>query len=225
MKKLDKVIVFGTGPLSELIAYLLDVDSAYSVAAHTVDKEFLGSEQILQKKVFDFSELITHFSPNEHKLIIPIGWTDSNQLREKKFSSAKSMGYQLASYVSSRASIWPHVLKGDNVLIYEGAIIQPFVRLGDNIIIRSGANIGHHSNVHSNVFIASGVVTGGNVTIEQNASIGLGAIIRDGVRIGARCFIGAGALVTADTEPDGVYMGVPAKKSIGKTSLDVTTIV
>jgi len=65
-------------------------------------------------------------------------------------------------------------------------------------------------------------VTGGNVTIEENASIGLGAIIRDNVRVGARCFVGAGAVVTADTEPDGVYVGVPARRVLGKTSLDVT---
>jgi len=192
------------------------------VVAHAADNKYIKNALGIDKKLVDFAKLGREYNSDEYSLIVPVGWVGANSVRQTKCAEGKAMGYSLLSYVSSRASIWPNTPIGENVLIFEGAIVQPFVQLADNIIIRSGANIGHHSVVQSNVFIASGVVTGGNVTIEENASIGLGAIIRDNVRIGARCFIGAGAVITADTEPDGVYVGVPARRVPGKTSLDVT---
>ena len=132
------------------------------------------------------------------------------------------MGYTLASYTSSNSVILTKEVMGDHVLLFEGAIIQPFVKIGDNVIIRSGSILGHHTIIESNCFIASRVATGGNVVVEENATIGLGAVISDGVRVGARSFIGAGAVVTSDTEPDGVYVGVPARRLLNKTSLAVT---
>lgn len=216
------VIVFGCQGLSENAAYHLENDAHHHVRGHVVDAAYLPGQSNASRPVVAFERLEEAFPPNEHALIVPLGWTRVNRFREEKCMAGKAKGYTLLNYVSSRASIWPNTPIGDNVLIFEGAIIQPFVQMGDNIIIRSGANIGHHSVIQSNVFIASGVITGGNVTIEEYASIGLGAVIRDDVRIGARCFIGAGAVVTSDTEPDGVYVGIPARRVPGKTSMDVT---
>ena len=47
--------------------------------------------------------------------------------------------------------------------------------------------------------------------IGSDVWIGTKAIIRDGVTVGHGCVIGAGAVVTKDTEPYGIYVGVPAK--------------
>lgn len=48
-------------------------------------------------------------------------------------------------------------------------------------------------------------------TIGSDVWIGTKAVIRDGVTVGHGCVIGAGAVVTKDTEPYGIYVGVPAK--------------
>ena len=50
------------------------------------------------------------------------------------------------------------------------------------------------------------------VSIDDDVWIGRRAIILPGVHIGKGCIIGAGAVVTKDTEPYGIYAGVPAKK-------------
>lgn len=49
------------------------------------------------------------------------------------------------------------------------------------------------------------------VVIEDDVWIGAGVRIRGGVRIARGGVIGAGAVVTRDTEPWGVYAGVPAR--------------
>jgi acetyltransferase-like isoleucine patch superfamily enzyme len=55
-------------------------------------------------------------------------------------------------------------------------------------------------------------VVGGGARVGERVFLGLGAVLRDGVVLAPRCLVGAGAVVTANTEPDGIYTGVPAKR-------------
>ena len=50
------------------------------------------------------------------------------------------------------------------------------------------------------IFIGDGCWIGANVTILP------------GIEIGTGCIIGAGALVTKNCKPNGLYVGVPAKR-------------
>ncbi len=50
------------------------------------------------------------------------------------------------------------------------------------------------------------------VTIGDGCWIGAGATILPGVNVREGCVVGAGAVVTRDTEPHGVYVGVPARR-------------
>lgn len=50
-----------------------------------------------------------------------------------------------------------------------------------------------------------------NIIIKNDVWIGYGAQIMPGVVIEKGCVIGAGAIVTHNTEPYGVYVGIPAK--------------
>jgi maltose O-acetyltransferase len=48
------------------------------------------------------------------------------------------------------------------------------------------------------------------VVIGEGAWLGAGCVILPGVTVADGCVIGAGAVVTRSTEPDGLYVGVPA---------------
>ncbi len=50
------------------------------------------------------------------------------------------------------------------------------------------------------------------VTIGDGCWLGARATVLPGVTIADGCVIGAGAVVTSDTEPDGLYLGNPAKR-------------
>lgn len=50
------------------------------------------------------------------------------------------------------------------------------------------------------------------ITIGDGCWIGSRALILAGVTVGKGCVIGAGAVVREDCEPDGVYVGVPARR-------------
>jgi acetyltransferase-like isoleucine patch superfamily enzyme len=51
-----------------------------------------------------------------------------------------------------------------------------------------------------------------NVHIENNVWIGAKVTINAGITVAYGCVIGANAVITKNTERNGVYVGVPAKK-------------
>lgn len=222
MNQQKPVIIFGTGALARLLFHALVQDTGREVAGFTVDHCYVESNQFLGLPLVPFEEIASHFAPASHEMLVPIGYTDINGVRMRRCEQAKALGYVLTSYVSSRASTWQVTPRSGNIIIYEGALIQAFVSLGENVIVRAGVNLGHDAQVGDHAYLASGVVTGGNTKIGERAVLGLGAVVRDGVTITPRCLIGAGAVVVADTEPDGVYMGVPARRVSGKTAAEVT---
>lgn len=50
------------------------------------------------------------------------------------------------------------------------------------------------------------------IVIEDGVRVGAGSVVVGGVRIRTGCVVGAGAVVARDTEPNGVYAGVPARR-------------
>lgn len=58
----------------------------------------------------------------------------------------------------------------------------------------------------------AGAYSPGPVSIGNGCWIGARAMILPGVSIAPGCVIAAGAVVTSDTEPNGLYAGVPARR-------------
>ncbi len=215
------LVIFGNKLSASLAWYCIVHDSPWQVAAFTVDAAYVGDGHHEGLPLLPFETLEAHFKPADCRLLIPMGYQQINGVRRARYEAAKARGYAFASYVSSRASVWPDLVVGDNVLIYEHAIVQPFARIGSNCIIRSGAHISHHCQVADHAFVAAEVAMGGEAFVGEQAFVGVGAVLRDRVQIAPRSFVGAGAVVVADTEADGVYVGNPARK-LAKTALQVS---
>jgi sugar O-acyltransferase (sialic acid O-acetyltransferase NeuD family) len=215
------ILIFGASSFASLAAYSVVQDAGSTVLAHVVDDEFVTTEHVDTLPLIGLSQVRALYPPERCDVLVPLGYTRINALRKERCEQLKAMGYRLHSFVSSHATVWAGCEIRENTLIFENSIIQPYATLGRNVIVRAGANIGHHSRIGDHCFIASGVVTGGNVTIDEQCFIGLGAILRDGLHIAERCFIGAGAVIVKNTEPDGVYVGNPARR-LEKSSLEVT---
>jgi sugar O-acyltransferase (sialic acid O-acetyltransferase NeuD family) len=146
-------------------------------------------------------------------MFVAIGYGKMNRLRAEKFGAAKTLGYRLARYVSTKACTWPDLTIGENSFVMEANVIQPFALIGADTILWSGNHIGHHARVGDHCFIASHVVVSGNVEIGDHCFVGVNVTLRDGIKVAPRCLIGAAALITKDTKPDEVYAGVAAEPS------------
>ena len=210
---MTKVIIFGTGDNSQIANFYLSEDKNYEVAAFTLDSDYVKDEEFEGKPVIEFQNLSNFFSPNEYRLFIPVGYTDLNQFREKKFLEGKSMGYEFITYISPRASVASNAKIGENCFILEDNTIQPFVNIEENCVLWSGNHIGHHSTVKKNCFISSHVVISGGCEIGRNSFLGVNATIRNHVLVGDYNIIGMRANVTHDTNDYEAYVEGASKLS------------
>ena len=138
-------------------------------------------------------------------MFVAIGFSGVNKARREVYEECKARGYELISYVNSRATCWGELVLGDNCFVFEENVIQPNVRIGNDVIVWSGNHIGHDSTIEDHGFIASHAVISGNVTIGESSFVGVNATFRDGIAVAPRCVIGAGALIMKDTVEGGVY--------------------
>jgi sugar O-acyltransferase (sialic acid O-acetyltransferase NeuD family) len=213
MKKTKKLVIFGCGDIGQLAHYYFNSDSGYEVVAFTVDTAFVPGPEFCGLPVVPFEELTERHSPGDVEVFVALSYSKLNAVRKEKYLAVKALGYPLASFISSRATVLNEGRIGENCFIFEDNTIQPFVTVGNNVTLWSGNHIGHHSVIGDHCFIASHVVVSGGVEIAEQCFIGVNATLRDHVKVGARCVIGAGALLLADAEPEGVYIGAATERS------------
>jgi sugar O-acyltransferase (sialic acid O-acetyltransferase NeuD family) len=211
MKK--PLIIFGAADQAQLAYYFFSTDSNYEVVAFTVDESFITENEFCGLPVASFETVAKRYSPDTYDFFVALGYSKINQIRKEKYLAAKAMGYRIASYVSSRATMLNDGRVGENCFILEDNTVQPFVNIGNNVTLWSGNHIGHHSTIRDHSFIASHVVVSGGVEIGEQCFIGVNATLRDHIKIGDRCVIGAGTLILADAEAEGVYIGQATERA------------
>lgn len=207
------LVIFGTGDIAELAWFYFTQDSDHRVKAFAVDAAYLKDDRFCGLPVIALEEVGSRFPPAEHRAFVALSYSKVNALRQEKCAALRAHGYDLVSYVSSRATTFVDLSVGWNCFILEDNTIQPRVRIGNNVTLWSGNHIGHHSTIEDNVFISSHVVVSGGVVVGANSFLGVNATLRDHVRIGRRSVIGAGSLILADTEEEAVYAMPGAEKA------------
>ncbi len=200
------VVIFGLGDFAQVAQVCLTHDSPYNVAAFTADPEHLDDQtQLLGLDVVPFPDLTKTYPPDRFAMLVAVGFRKVNKARAEAVTRCKAQGYELISYLSSKATVWGQPNIGENCFILENNVIQPFATIGDDVILWSGNHIGHHVTIGDHCFLASHVVLSGRVKVGAYSFLGVNATVRDGVTIAPSCVIGAGALILEDTREAGVY--------------------
>jgi len=203
---MSKVAIFGEGKYAEVAYFYLTNDSHHDIVAFTADKNYITKKELFGLPVIPFEEIESKYPPTDFKMFVALGYQNLNKLRATKCSEAKDKGYELISYVSSKASNFGEVEIGDNCFILEGAVIQPCSKIGSNVSIWSGNHIGHHAIVGDHCYIAGNVIISGSTIIEQYCYIGVNATIGHEITIGRESFIGASCFITKNAEAKSVFI-------------------
>jgi len=203
---MKKVIIFGTGTIGQLAHFYFTHDSPFEIVAFTADKKFIECNDFLNLPIIPFEEIEKNYPPSEFDMFVALSYKNVNKIRAEKYFEAKSKGYKLVSYISTKSVYWGDTKIGDNCFIFENQTIQPYVTIGNNVTIWSGNHIGHHSVIGDHSFITSHVVISGYVTIGPYSFLGVNSTIRDKITIAKASVIGAGAIIVKNTEEKGVYI-------------------
>lgn len=211
MKK--SLVIFGLGDIAQLAHFYFSTDSNYEVSAFTVDASYINGTEFCGLPIVPFEEVVEFYPTDKYEIFIALSYSKLNEVRKEKYLAAKTLGYRIASYISSKATVLNDGRIGENCFVFEDNTIQPFVTIGNNVTLWSGNHIGHHSIIHDHCFIASHAVISGGVEINESCFVGVNATLRDHVKIGEKCVIGAGALILSDAEPEGVYVGPATERA------------
>jgi acetyltransferase-like isoleucine patch superfamily enzyme len=123
----------------------------------------------------------------------------SARLAENVYLGAKNLVMKKGTFVNVGAFI-----DGSAAVV-----LEEYVRVGPYVKILTGTHRMRNSPLRR---WPKDPTLGKPVCIMRGCWVGIGAIILPGVTIGEGCVIAAGALVAKDTEPHGLYGGVPAKR-------------
>lgn len=216
---MKKVIIFGLTDLSVRISHHIFQDSQYEIVAYTVEREYM-QEQFLGKPVVPFERVEEYYPPDLFDMLICVGYTNMNMVRERIFLTAKEKGYRIMTYIHPTATVFAESI-GEETIVFPRAIIDQFVKIGAMNIFEIGTLVGHHSIIGDFNFFAGASVLAGNVTIGSNCFLSVNSTIKNRISIGDYTLVGAGCYVSKDTDPYSVQVPVRSITLVGKNSLDM----
>ncbi len=220
-----KVLIFGTGQFAQIIKRYLE-EQGRVVAGFTVEERPTPPALELPRvnadfgDVFAFETIEEKFPPSEFEMIICVGYTQMNRIRQRIFSEAKQKGYNIISFIHETATVLTDDI-GEGTIVMERALIGPFSKLGKGNIVFADAHIAHHTIVGDFNFFTISVAVAGSVKIGCNCFFGNNCTIRNGIEIRDYTLVGAGAYVSKNTEEYDVLVPTRAVKLEGKSSLDI----
>lgn len=213
MDKTKRVVIAGDSAFAEIAYEYFSYDSPYEVSAFSVEAAYLKRRELFGLPVVALEELDRHYSPADYEVYAALTYRELNRLRARIVGIAKTKGFRLASYVSSRAFVWRNVQLGEHCFIFEDNTVQPFVVIGDNVVVWSGNHIGHHSRIANNCFIASHAVLSGFCTVGDNCFLGVNCTISNNIKIGRDCWIGPDVAIKKDVAENVLFAGQASEPS------------
>ena len=203
----NKIILFGTGEISELAHFYFTNDSQYEVVAFCCDKEYIKGDSFFDLPLFSLEEIQKKFPANKFKMHVALSYSKLNKIREEKYLQVKKMGYSLVNYISSKSVFWNDLKIGDNCFILENQTIQPNVKIGNNVMIWSGNHLGHGCNIDDHTYLSSHICISGHTNIGKRCFIGVNSHFKDFINIGDDVVIGMGSNVNKDIDSGSLVIG------------------
>lgn len=208
------LVIWGTGNIGELVAYILSYNPRVHIRGFVDDDPESHGKLVAGCPVFEPSSDVLETLRKEGAThgIVAIG---NGRLREELSHKFETAGYQIASVIHPTAHISSPGLLGKGVIICSRANLFYNPVIGNYVYIAPSVTVTHDTSIEDNVELCAGVVVGARVHIQRNAYLGIGATVvpKDfgHLTIGENAFVGAGALALDDVEPNTVVVGRPAK--------------
>jgi sugar O-acyltransferase (sialic acid O-acetyltransferase NeuD family) len=209
MKK--KIVLAGNAVTAEILSAYLHQDARYEVAGFTVDDEFVTKGGIAGARTVGLSEAVNTFAPDNHRVIMAVGYSDLNRTREAMFERLKAMGYSVETYIHPDARVYTDQPVGEGSVVLPGAVVEPHARVGPNTMVWSNVTVAHHSSVGDHCWLGAGTVISGQAKVLRNTFLGVNCTVVNDVTVGEFNIIGAGAMISRDTKPHSVHLARSAE--------------
>src|SRR5262249_26439896 len=120
-----KVAIVGAGGVAEVAYEYFCSDSEFEVVCFSVERPFLKADTHFGLPVVPFDALHVKYARRDVEAFVAISYSQLNRLRRRLKDECVEKGYQLASYVSSKASVSRTAKIGAHAFVLENNVIQP----------------------------------------------------------------------------------------------------
>tara|TARA_B100000242_G_C43015412_1_gene472151 strand:- start:670 stop:1335 length:666 start_codon:yes stop_codon:yes gene_type:complete len=207
---LQKILIYGNGKVAKILFQFLKKN--FHVEAFTVDEKLIKQKYIEGLPLVGFEKIHKKFDTNDYKMIIAVGYSQMNCIREQKYKEAKFKGYSFINYIHPSVEIHENVKIGKNNIILDHVAIQPYASIGNSNFLWSNSVIGHGSAIRDYNWIASGAVISGDAIVKSKCFFGVNASIGHNVTVENENFIGANTLITKNTGKKNVFISQEGQK-------------
>jgi len=125
----SNVVLFGTGDFARAARVYLDADSPHEVVAFTVHERYREATTLEGLPVVAFEEMAERYPPDANAMFVAIGFSGVNEARASVYTECKNVGYELISYISSKALVMGDPPVGDNTFVFDMRATK-FVNVG-----------------------------------------------------------------------------------------------
>lgn len=215
------LVIFGDTPFAERLYAYIKQEGVDKVVAFTQERDFISKENIQSILVTPFEDLKDELAGIKFSILLGIGYTKMNDLREKIYNMCVAQGYQVASYISSRAICYSDQFESGTIIL-PNVMIGPGCKIGRGNFFGASCAISHDSEIGNFNFFSTNVIMGGHANIDSHCFIGLHSTIKNDIKVDDYSMIGASSNLLKSTNcRGGVFVGNPAKRLVGKNSKDV----
>jgi len=211
------LIIVGTSEFSEYVYRTIIKEKAAHVVAFALDKEYMSSDTFNELPIVCIDDLNNVFDMCSMEVLLTTGYKKMNEGRRELYLKFNELGYNIASFISSRAIVDSEEI-GEGCIIMPMAYIPPFTKLGICNVINVYSILGHTSYIGNFNWFSGNVTMGGNVSVGDNCFIGMNSLLKNGIHIASKTLIGAFSYMGDDSNEGLSYMGNPAQNKRGLKS-------
>lgn len=217
-----RFVILGASQFGERLCKIISMEGRDEVIAFAQEKEYISSNSLYGLPVFPLESLNDY--AEEFEIILGIGYSNMNKLRERLFDKCNSLNLKIGTYISTNSFVYSSVI-GEGCFVSPGTVIGTDCIIGKGNFFESSVILSHDNKVGDFNFFSTNAVLGGFSQVKNNCFLGLHSTISHDITIGSYSLIGAAANVIEsigndDANNGSVYVGNPAKAIIGRKSLD-----
>ena len=186
----ERLLIFGTSLTAHTIYKQVIDNDLFDLLGFVVDGKYKTCDSYCDLPVYEYEQLPAFFDKERDFLFVAIEWDRMNSIRKKVYERIKRDGYKLANIISPNAIIHGE-LRGDNIWVCDGVIIDNDSLIYEDVFVRTRATIGHDNIVFAHSYIGMGALTAGRVVVGESTYIGVNATIFNRLNIGTKCLVGA----------------------------------
>lgn len=205
---MSALLILGAGGHGKSVADAAVASGKWKTVAFADDGLAVGALVMGLAVVGKFSD-VENLRGNFPQAVVALG---NNSSRRQVQQKLEGLGFALATVIHPAAIISPSAKLGEGTAALAGAIVNACAEVGRGCILNTACSVDHDCVIGEFSHISPGARLGGAARVGDLCWLCMNSTVINGISVANGCVLAAGSALLGDTEPKGLYAGIPAIK-------------